>query len=30
MAASKGHTEVVKAIVQKGEDVDAKTNVIAY
>ena len=27
MAASKGHVEVVKAIVQKGESVDAKTNV---
>jgi len=27
MAASRGHTEVVKAIVQRGELVDAKTNV---
>lgn len=27
MAASKGHVEVVKAIVAKGESVDAKTNV---
>ncbi len=27
MAASRGHTEVVKAIVQRGESVDAKTNV---
>ncbi|CAG2110484.1 unnamed protein product, partial [Medioppia subpectinata] len=26
MAASRGHTEVVKSIVQKGESVDAKTN----
>lgn len=27
MAAMAGHADVVKSIIQKGEDVDCKTNV---
>ena len=27
MAAMAGHADVVKSIIQKGEDVDSKTNV---
>lgn len=30
MAAMAGHADVVKSIIQKGEDVDCKTNVSQF